>query len=113
MIYLSKNKYHNKRIIVNGESFDSKKEAQRWATLKILEKSGKITDLKRQVSFELIPCQKQEGKIIERSCSYKADFTYEEDGRPIVEDAKGFKTPEYKIKKKLMLERYGIIIKEV
>lgn len=114
MIYLNKNKYHNKRIIVNGVKFDSKREAQRWATLLLLEKAGQIKDLQRQVPFELIPKQTDEdGNMLERKCTYIADFVYYEDGRMVVEDAKGCKTPEYKIKKKLMLLKHGVIIKEV
>lgn len=114
MIYLNKNKYHNKRIVVNGIEFDSKREAQRYATLMLLQRAGQITDLQRQVPFELIPKQTDEdGNLLERKCTYIADFVYYEDGRLVVEDAKGVKTPEYRIKKKLMLLRHGVIVKEV
>ena len=100
-------KYHNKKVIVDGMKFDSQKEYSRWCELQLLERSGKIKELHRQVKFELIP--KQDG---ERSCSYIADFVYRENGMLIVEDAKGKNTEVYKIKKKLMLQRYGIKIKE-
>ena len=105
---MRKNKYGAKKVTLpDGQKFDSQKEYHRWCELKLLERAGKISDLKRQVSFELIP--KQEG---ERACSYVADFTYLEDGKLVVEDCKGFKTEVYKIKKKLMLWVHGIRIRE-
>lgn len=111
-----KNKYHNHKIEIDGITFDSAKEARRWQELKLLEKAGEIYDLQRQVPFVLIPVQKDEsGKVIEREVKYIADFTYKEKGslRRTVEDAKGMKTKEYIIKRKLMLYRNGIRIKEV
>lgn len=108
-------KYNNKKITVNGQVFDSKKEANRYKELLLLEKAGEIYDLRRQVKFKLIPTQRDEvtGEVVERECSYKADFVYEEDGKTVVEDVKGFRTKEYIIKRKLMLWRYGIRIMEV
>ena len=117
-------KYHSKKIVVNGMVFDSKKEARRFGVLQILEQAGQITDLQRQVEFVLIPEQrepdttgvrggKKKGKVIERKCSYIADFVYMENGNQVVEDAKGVRTTEYIIKRKLMLEKYGIRIREV
>ena len=88
--------------------FDSKREANRYAELKLLERAGEISDLKLQVPFELIP--KQPG---ERSVKYIADFVYLEGGKSVVEDVKGKKTRDYIIKRKLMLWRHGITIKEV
>lgn len=78
-----------------------------------LEKAGAIQNLHRQVKFELIPSQRIDGKVVERACGYVADFLYQQDDELIVEDVKGYKTPEYRIKKKLMLWRHGIRIKEV
>lgn len=109
-------KYNNKKITVNGQVFDSKKEANRYKELLLLEKAGEIKDLRTQVKFKLIPAQRDEatGKVIERECSYKADFVYyEEDGETVVEDVKGFRTKDYIIKRKLMLYQYGIRIREV
>lgn len=109
-------KYNNKKITVDGQIFDSKKEANRYKELRLLEKAGEIKDLRTQVKFNLIPAQRDEatGKVIERECSYKADFVYyEEDGETVVEDVKGFRTKEYIIKRKLMLYQYGIRIREV
>ena len=104
----TKNKYGARKLTApDGQKFDSVKEFHRWGCLRLLERAGKITDLKRQVSFELIP--KQDG---ERACTYVADFTYYENGQYVVEDCKGFKTDVYRIKKKLMKWVHGISIKE-
>lgn len=104
------NKYHNKKTNIDGITFDSKREAQRYAELCLLQRKGKIQSLRRQVPFELIP--KQEG---ERACTYVADFVYHmtDTGKMVVEDAKGMRTDVYKIKRKLMLWRHGIRISEV
>lgn len=108
-------KYNNKKVTVNGQVFDSKKEANRYKELLLLEKAGAIKDLRMQVKFTLIPAQRDEatGKVVERECSYKADFVYSEGEKTVVEDVKGFRTKEYIIKRKLMLWRYGIRIREV
>lgn len=109
-------KYRSKKTVVDGQKFDSKKEANRYQELVLPEKAGEIKDLRTQVKFKLIPAQRDEatGKVIERECSYKADFVYyEEDGETVVEDVKGFRTKEYIIKRKLMLYQYGIRIREV
>ena len=115
-----KNKYKNSKVVVDGIKFDSKKEAGRYITLKSLEKDGIINGLKLQVKYLLIPTQyelpdekKKKRKVLERECSYYADFVYYKDGKIIVEDTKGMRTPEYIIKRKLMLYVYGIKIKEV
>lgn len=105
-------KYHSTPTEVNGIRFDSKREANRWAELRILERAGKIEKLKRQVKYLLIPSQYRDGKCIEREASYIADFVYIKDGHLVVEDCKGFRTPEYKIKKKLMLQLYDIRLVE-
>lgn len=91
----------------DGQVFDSQKEYIRWCNLRLLERAGKITDLKRQIPYELIP--KQDG---ERACTYVADFVYYEDGNLVVEDCKGFRTEAYRIKRKLMLLVHNIKIKE-
>lgn len=106
-------KYRAKKTVVDGITFDSKKEAERWCELKLMEKAGMISDLQRQVTFQLIPTIKIKGKVAERSCSYKADFVYEQDGAQVVEDVKGMRTDAYRIKRKLMLWVHGIVIKEV
>ncbi len=110
-------KYKNKRT--NG--YASAREAKRAAELKLLEKAGKITNLREQVPFELIPAQYADGKCIERACKYVADFVYREipddptmaARRDTVEDAKGFRDPVYRLKRKLFLKVHGIRIREV
>ena len=122
--YRSKSKYGAKKTVVGGVEFDSKKEARRYQELLLLERAGAITELQRQVEFELIPAQREpdsvgvrggikKGKVIEHKCSYVADFVYKENGKKVVEDTKGFKTKDYIIKRKLMLSVYGIRIKEI
>lgn len=110
------NKYGNRKVTVDGIQFDSMREAKRWRELKWLQRAGQISNLDRQVSYELIPSirSEQTGKVIQRAVSYIADFVYQtEDGNWIVEDAKGFRTEAYKIKKKMMLWRHGIEVVEV
>ena len=99
-------------MTVNGITFDSRKEANRYIELSSLEKVGKVSDLQCQVKFELIPSQRINGKVAERACHYIADFVYMENGQKVVEDTKGFKTPEYIIKRKLMLWVHKIQVKE-
>lgn len=96
-------------------TFDSAREARRYGELRLLERQGVIHDLECQVAFELIPAQKDKtGKTVERKCSYIADFVYVDGvGDLHVEDAKGMRTEVYKIKRKLMLFKYGIRIEEV
>lgn len=81
----------------------------------MLEKAGEIKNLERQKRFTLTPTMRdRNGKVLERPSFYIADFYYrDKDGKEVVEDAKGFKTPEYVLKRKLMLCTYAIQIKEV
>jgi hypothetical protein len=99
-------KYKNKKT--NG--YASKKEANRAAELKLLEKAGVIMELKEQYRFELVP--KQEG---ERAVCYIADFVYYDNEKKIsiVEDCKGFRTKDYIIKRKLFQQKYGYRITEI
>ena len=106
-------KYHNQKIEIDGQKFDSKHEANRWIELKYMERVGLITDLYRQFPFKLLPGQRRNGKQVERPIYYYADFVYTQNGELVVEDAKGVKTDVYKIKKKLMLYFFNIRIKEV
>lgn len=106
----SKSKYNNKKIKDSeGNVFDSKKEYERWRTLCILQEKGFIEKLNRQVPFGLIPSYKG----IQLGIKYKADFVYYDNGKMIVEDAKGMRTDVYTIKKKLMYHIHKIKIKEV
>ena len=106
-------KYGSRKVTRDGITFDSQKEYKRFCELRLLERAGKVTDLQRQVKFELIPSQKVDGKVVERAVNYVADFVYEQDGKTVVEDTKGFKTKDYIIKRKLMLYVHGIRIVEV
>lgn len=120
-------KYGSKKITVDGETFDSMKEYRRFCELRLMEMAGLITNLQRQVKFLLIPAQyehyprfgkngkplKPGKRVIEKECAYYADFVYTENGRDVVEDTKGVRTPEYIIKRKLMLHIHRIKIQEV
>lgn len=115
------NKYHAKKITVEGQTFDSKKEYLRFKELELLERAGKIQNLKRQVEYPLIPSQfgtiiTKDGKhkrvCLERACAYTADFTYKENGQFVVEDCKGYRTKDYILKRKMMLYFFNIKIKE-
>ena len=110
---ISRSKYGNRKVIREGMTFDSVKEYKRYRELLLLQKAGAITGMQRQVKYELIPTQRIGGKVAERACTYIADFVYQENGETVVEDTKGFKTPEYIIKRKLMLWIHHIRIKEV
>ena len=103
-----------KKVTINGIQFDSKREARSYLDLSAMEMAGQIRDLQLQVKFELIPSQRIDGKVVERSCDYVADFTYyDKDGWYVVEDTKGMKTKDYIIKRKLMLYIHKIRIREV
>ena len=91
---------------VDNICFHSKKEAKRYMELKLAQNVGLISELELQPTFDL----SVNGVLI---CRYRADFRYRQDRKQVVEDAKGFKTPEYKLKKKLMLAIHGIEIQEV
>ena len=122
-----RNKYQAIKTVVNGIEFDSRKEARRYQELLLLQRAGVIQDLKMQVKYILIPAQyetferygkngqrlKDGQRVLEKECSYLADFVYTENGKEIVEDKKGVKTKDYIIKRKLMLWIHGIRVKEV
>lgn len=119
-------KYGNAKSEVDGEIFDSRKEARRYIELQWLLKAGTIKDLRRQVRFVLVPAQREPdeigprggrkpGKLIEKEVAYVADFVYAdtETGETVVEDTKGMRTKDYVIKRKLMLYVHGIRIREI
>ena len=111
---MKKQKYGNSKITIDGIRFDSKREAQRWQELRLMERAGRITDLRRQVKFVLIPSQRgEDGKVIEKQVTYIADFVYLKDGKTVVEDSKGYRTEVYRLKKKMMLYFFHIRIQEV
>lgn len=95
-------KYGNKKVVVDGEEFDSQLEANRWYELKLLQRAKQIEYLRRQVKFELQPSYKRNEKTIQ-AINYIADFVYYDLNKKkvVVEDTKGFKTETYKLKKKI------------
>ena len=122
-------KYNATKVTIDGHTFDSKKESNRYMELKLLERSKVISDLRLQVEFELLPNQyiteKRYGKngkplkdkkmLLERRVVYRADFVYtlNETSETVVEDVKGVRLPEYVLKRKMFLYKYGIPIHEI
>lgn len=124
-------KYNATKVEIDGHTFDSKKESNRYLELKLLERGKVISNLRTQVEFELLPNQyateerygkngrrlKDKEILLERKCCYVADFVYTDNrtGETVVEDTKSeaTRTPEYIIKRKLMLHKHGIRIREV
>ena len=122
-------KYRNEKVRTkDGETYDSRKEFRRAKELELLERAGEISNVRRQVKYILIPAQRgpeeigprggrRPGPLLERECSYVADFVYEENGETVVEDVKGYREGQaynvFVIKRKLMLWIHGIRVKEV
>lgn len=122
---MKRHKYSAQKVIYDGITFHSKKEGRRYLDLKLLEKSGKISELKLQVPYPLIPniyidtmiweFTFEKGKMnrcIQRGTFYIADFAYMEKGKEVVEDVKGFRTATYRKKANQMKKIYGITILE-
>lgn len=108
------NKYHSRKITIDGITFDSVREAKRYRDLSLLQRAGEISDLRTQVKYTLIPGQKKPSGGMERPVTYTADFVYKDkDGKEIVEDTKGMRTQQYIIRRKLMLWVCGIEVQEV
>jgi hypothetical protein len=107
-------KYKAKKTTVDGITFDSKAEAKRYQELKLIERAGQIKNLSLQPRFMLQGGFKNihTGKK-ERAIEYVADFQYEDNNVIIVEDCKGFKTSDYKIKRKLFIYQYQDIYKHI
>lgn len=98
-------KYGNRKTTVDGLTFDSAREARRWAELRLLERAGEITDLERQVRIRLIGADGEPIRFrpSNRPATYVADFTYRDrSGREVIEDAKGFETPEFRLKRAVL-----------
>lgn len=125
-------KYFSRKVTVNGVEFSSQKEANRYCELRLLERAGKIKNLKIQVPFIIIPTQyenyirytpkrktpKKAKRVVEKMAKYIADFTYDtDDGEYVVEDAKGYKDSVayelFVLKRKLMYLVHGIRVKEI
>lgn len=110
-MWSGRSKYHARKTVVDGITFDSRREADRYLVLKNMEEDGAIEDLRRQVRYELVPAFDVDGKHY-RPVFYVADFVYVEDGKEVVEDVKGMATDVYRLKSKLFARRYGKVIKE-
>ena len=119
------NKYHAKKVVFDGITFDSRKEGLYYLKLKDMERRGEISELRLQVPYELLPAiyrdeivhlktkDKVIKRLIQRAVTYVADFVYVQDGKEIVIDAKGMRLPDYILKKKMMLALKGIEVIEV
>lgn len=125
-----RSKYGNKKVEYEGIVFDSKKELQRFFVLKEAEAAGRITNLQRQVRFQLIPAVTEEYEVAlktktvtktrtaQRAIYYTCDFQYEKDGALVVEDVKSApimtkNDKAYQLRKKMLFAFHGIKIKEV
>lgn len=123
-------KYLNKKVVVDGITFDSKKEMRRYLVLKEAQDNGIISDLELQPQFELIPKvtetyvkhlktkDKECERTVQLAISYKGDFRYKKDGIVVVEDVKASPhraalDPKFLIKEKLFRWKFGFSIKRV
>lgn len=108
-------KYRNTPTVIGAEKYRSKREAKRHQDLLLLQRAGHIAELRREVPYQLIPSQRRSDGKAERAVIYIADYVYVEGGKTVVEDVKSdpTKTPEYVIKRKLMLMVHGITVVEV
>jgi hypothetical protein len=108
----AKSKYGAVKVSVGGVKFDSKAEARRYGELVLLERAGKICDLRRQVTFALVPGVKFAGAARARGAiRYIADFVYIEPAGQVIEDVKGIETPEFKLKRHLLLALHGLEVR--
>lgn len=110
----STSKYHSQKVVIDGITFDSKKEGQRYSQLKMLEKAGLISDLRLQVPFELAPPVMIKGRR-KPPLRYFADFRYIEDGQTVIEDCKSDitrKDSTYRVKIHLMKSVHGLDVTE-
>lgn len=113
--FMGANKYHATKIDSADGKFDSALEYKRWVYLKCLEAEGTIKNLVRQVPYTLIPTLYKDGKVLYRECKYVSDFEYDmvKTGEHIVEDVKGIVLPIFKIKQKLMYDKFGVEVRIV
>lgn len=113
--FMGANKYHATKIDSADGKFDSALEYKRWVYLKCLEAEGTIKNLVRQVPYTLIPTLYKDGKVLYRECKYVSDFEYDmvSTGEHIVEDVKGIILPIFKIKQKLMYDKFGVEVRIV
>lgn len=109
---MAKAKYKNVKTEQDGIKFDSKREATWFHRLSLRERAGEISNLRRQVAYEIAPAVMLDGRK-RPARKYVADFVYVENGAEVVADAKGFRTEMYRFKRHLMRAVHGIEIKEL
>lgn len=112
---IKESKYKSRKVTLDGITFPSQKEANKYAELKILQRAGEVIELELQPVFLLLEGHRDKNGKWHRPIKYKADFrvTYK-DGKIEVIDTKGYQTPAYRMKKKMLLDRYpGINFLEV
>lgn len=107
------NKHRNKKVVVDGISFDSILEAHRYSVLRARLDAGEISDLRLQPHFTLAEAFRDLDGTYVRPVQYIADFAYTSNGSRIVEDTKGVRTAGYTIKRKLLKDKFGISVREV
>jgi len=110
-------KYRNKKTAIGGVTFDSRREAERWSHLCVLQRAGHISELRRQVAYVLAPSVKFAGaRAAKPAIRFIADFEYVENGARIVEDVKSVPTaklPAFQLKRHLMKHLHGIDVRIV
>jgi len=100
------NKYHNRSVVIDGLSFDSRAEAARWCELRLMERAGEISDLQVHPVYTLAEGFRNRSGQWRGPITYEADFAYVEGGQQVVEDVKGVRTAAFQIKRKLFERRY-------
>ena len=113
-------KYKNKKTVVNGITFDSQKEAERFRQLLLMQQAGEIIGLRLQPEFTLQEAFTTARGERARAIKYRADFAYNRIVKvgaeirlePVVEDVKGYRTKDYELKKKFLAGK-GIEVTEI
>lgn len=109
-------KFRNVPTVLNGIKFSSQLEAERYAELQLLVRSGEARDLRLQVRYELVPAVRFPGARRETTgIDYVADFVYFDcrRNREVIEDAKGMRTRVFLMKRHMLYAKTGIVIEEV
>lgn len=117
MLKPRKSKFNNRKVVLDGATFDSRKEARRYRELQLLERTGEISELQTQFAFVLAESVKFKNEPRRKpAVKYVADFVYIKDGRQVVEDVKSVATRKdkyFRLKKHLMMSVHGIEVVEV
>ncbi len=105
-----RNKYNARRARLDGYTFDSQAERDRYLDLRLRVTGGQISELEIHTRYELAPAFVDKQGNRHRAIMYTDDFSYYENGHRIVEDVKGFKTPVFRIKEKLFRRAYPDLV---